>query len=83
MARFEIVHRQPQQVAHDVAAQLERDRLAKRQHDPGSQALDHAVEDEDQAEAPEQQAQQIGIALPDRLIDGDLHKERHGERGEL
>ena len=83
MARFEIAHRQPQQVTDDIAAELERDRLTERQHHPGTQTLDDPVQDVDQAESDQQQAKQVGVALPDRFVDGELHEERHRQRGEL
>ena len=83
MAALEIAERQPQQVADDVAAELEGERLAEGQHHPVAQRADDRAERIDQAEADQQDGEQADVALADRLVDGQLDEEGRQQGGQL
>ena len=83
MAPLEEGDGQADEVADEVARELEGDRLAQRQHDPGAQRLDERVEEVDAAEADREEEDEVDVALADRLVDDQLLEEGERERGQL
>ena len=83
MATLEISERQADEVADDIAAELERQGFAEGQHDPFAQRARDGAERIDQSEADQQDGEQADVALADRLVDGELDVEGRQQRGQL
>jgi len=75
MPALEIAERQAQQMADDIAAQLEGERLAEGQDHPVAQRARDGAQRVDRAEADQQDGQQADVALADGLVDHELDEE--------
>ena len=75
VAALEVAEWQSQQMADDIAAELEGERLAEREDDPVAQSARDRTDRIDRAKADQQDGEQARVALADRLIDDELDEE--------
>ena len=83
MALLEEVGRQAQQVAHEIADDLEGEQVAEHAQRPVAQRLDAGLHQDERAEAERHHEQQVAVGVEDRLVDDELQLERRRKRRDL